>query len=92
MHYLKRIFSFIFIIYSEGGIGGPARAIARFSGCTIVGLNNNEYQIERARKQTKAAFLEDQVSFVRGDFMKRMFFFLFFRFDHVKLNLRCSTI
>ena len=55
------------------GIGGPARAIARFSGCNIVGLNNNEYQIERARKQTKAAFLDDQVSFVRGDFMKLPF-------------------
>jgi len=55
------------------GIGGPARAIARFSGCNIVGVNNNEYQIERARKQTKAAFLDSQVTFVKGDFMNLPF-------------------
>ena len=31
------------------GVGGPLREIARFSGATIVGVNNNEYQLERAR-------------------------------------------
>ncbi|THH00982.1 hypothetical protein EW026_g1641 [Hermanssonia centrifuga] len=52
------------------GVGGPAREIARFADVTIVGLNNNEYQITRADKHTKYAGLEDQVSFVKGDFMK----------------------
>ncbi|KAF7351331.1 Delta-sterol C-methyltransferase [Mycena sanguinolenta] len=52
------------------GVGGPARAIARFSDVQIIGLNNNEFQVQRARKYTKKAGLEDQVTFVRGDFMK----------------------
>ncbi|PWN20633.1 putative delta(24)-sterol c-methyltransferase [Microstroma glucosiphilum] len=52
------------------GVGGPAREIARFAGVEIVGLNNNEYQIARAEKYTKKAGLQDQVSFVKGDFMK----------------------
>src|SRR5687767_15294436 len=29
------------------GVGGPMRTIARFSGATIVGVNNNDYQIAR---------------------------------------------
>jgi len=52
------------------GVGGPAREIARFSDVRIVGLNNNEFQIGRARRYTKEAGLEDQVQFVKGDFMK----------------------
>jgi sterol 24-C-methyltransferase len=52
------------------GVGGPAREIVRFSDTTIVGLNNNEFQVGRARRYTKAAGLEDQIQFVKGDFMK----------------------
>ncbi|CAK5262021.1 unnamed protein product [Mycena citricolor] len=52
------------------GVGGPARAIARFLDVEIVGLNNNEFQVQRARKYTKKAALNEQVTFVRGDFMK----------------------
>ncbi|KAJ6627954.1 sterol 24-C-methyltransferase [Mycena sp. CBHHK59/15] len=52
------------------GVGGPARAIARFADVEVVGLNNNEFQVQRARKYTKKAGLEGQVTFVRGDFMK----------------------
>ncbi|KDR80243.1 hypothetical protein GALMADRAFT_242548 [Galerina marginata CBS 339.88] len=52
------------------GVGGPAREIARFSDTQIIGLNNNDFQIQRARKYTKKAGLEDQVTFVKGDFMK----------------------
>jgi sterol 24-C-methyltransferase len=51
-------------------VGGPARAIARFADVEIVGLNNNEFQVQRARKYTKQAGLQGQVTFVRGDFMK----------------------
>jgi sterol 24-C-methyltransferase len=25
------------------GVGGPARQIAKFTGCKVVGLNNNDY-------------------------------------------------
>ncbi|PWN54210.1 putative delta(24)-sterol c-methyltransferase [Violaceomyces palustris] len=52
------------------GVGGPAREIARFADVNIVGLNNNDYQIGRARKYTAKAGLENQIEFVKGDFMK----------------------
>jgi sterol 24-C-methyltransferase len=52
------------------GVGGPAREIAQFSDANIVGLNNNDFQVHRARKYTKKAGLENQVTFVKGDFMK----------------------
>ena len=31
------------------GVGGPMRSIARFSGATIEGVNNNDYQLEKVR-------------------------------------------
>lgn len=52
------------------GVGGPAREIARFADVNIVGLNNNDFQIQRARKHTKKAGIDGQVTFVKGDFMK----------------------
>jgi len=52
------------------GVGGPAREIAQFSDVEIIGLNNNEFQIGRARRYTLKAGLEKQVTFVKGDFMK----------------------
>jgi sterol 24-C-methyltransferase len=52
------------------GIGGPMRAIARFSGATIVGVNNNDYQIKRGTKQNQDAGLADRCSFMKADFMK----------------------
>ncbi|KAJ7119651.1 S-adenosyl-L-methionine-dependent methyltransferase [Mycena epipterygia] len=52
------------------GVGGPAREIARFSDVEIVGLNNNEFQLQRARRYTKKAGLDGQITFVQGDFMK----------------------
>jgi sterol 24-C-methyltransferase len=52
------------------GVGGPMRTIARFSGAHIVGLNNNEYQIERGRRLNEQAGLAPQCSFIKADFMK----------------------
>jgi len=52
------------------GVGGPAREISRFADVNIVGVNNNDFQIGRARKYTAAAGLSDQVKFAKGDFMK----------------------
>jgi SAM-dependent methyltransferase len=52
------------------GVGGPAREIAGFAGVTIVGLNNNDFQIQRANAKTRKAGLAGQVSFAKGDFMK----------------------
>ena len=52
------------------GVGGPAREIARFADVNIVGLNNNDFQVGRARKLTAKAGLSDTVSYTVGDFMK----------------------
>lgn len=52
------------------GIGGPAREIARFSDANITGLNNNAFQIGRAKSYTKNAGLESLVQFRKGDFMR----------------------
>ncbi|KAL6061741.1 Methyltransferase [Balamuthia mandrillaris] len=51
------------------GVGGPARTIAVFSEANVVGLNNNDYQIERAKKLTAEARLSHQLSFMKADFM-----------------------
>jgi len=51
------------------GVGGPAREIARFSGASVTGVNNNQYQITRATKHTKAAGLSHLVDYVKSDFM-----------------------
>jgi sterol 24-C-methyltransferase len=53
------------------GVGGPARQIAKFSGAHITGLNNNDYQIERATHYAAKEQLSDQLTFVKGDFMVR---------------------
>jgi sterol 24-C-methyltransferase len=55
------------------GVGGPAREIHRFTGCSIVGLNNNDYQISRANHYSKVQGLSESVSFVKGDFMQMDF-------------------
>ena len=51
------------------GLGGPLREIARASGASIVGVNINEYQVERARRYAQAAGLGHLAEFVVGDFM-----------------------
>jgi len=52
------------------GVGGPMRTIARFTGAHIVGLNNNDYQIERAKRLNQQAGLSPLCSFLKADFMK----------------------
>lgn len=55
------------------GVGGPAREIHRFTGATVVGLNNNDYQVEKANHYAKVNNLSDKLSFVKGDFMQMDF-------------------
>jgi sterol 24-C-methyltransferase len=52
------------------GVGGPMRNIASHSGATVIGINNNDYQIERGRKYNRKLRLEELCSFLKGDFMK----------------------
>lgn len=51
------------------GVGGPAREICKFTGANIVGLNNNDYQIERATHYAAKEGMSEKVAFVKGDFM-----------------------
>jgi sterol 24-C-methyltransferase len=55
------------------GIGGPARAIARFTGANITGVNLNPYQIRQARQFTQEAGLGYQVNFVNENFLHMPF-------------------
>ena len=55
------------------GVGGPAREIAKFTGANIVGLNNNDYQIERAIRYAEKEGLSGQLSYTKGDFMQMDF-------------------
>ena len=51
------------------GIGGPLREIIRFTGARIVGVNNNAYQLEKARKLTDEEGLGDHAEFIECDFV-----------------------
>ncbi|KAI9721073.1 MAG: Delta(24)-sterol C-methyltransferase [Candelaria pacifica] len=55
------------------GVGKPAREIGRFAGVNVVGLNNNDYQIERATNYAKKEGMANQLSFTKGDFMQMSF-------------------
>jgi len=51
------------------GVGGPLRNIARFSKAQVLGLNNNEYQVSRARKIAADCKMGNLAAFIKGDFM-----------------------
>ncbi|KKA22303.1 Sterol 24-C-methyltransferase [Rasamsonia emersonii CBS 393.64] len=55
------------------GVGGPAREIVKFAGVNIVGLNNNDYQIQRATRYAEREGLSHKLSFTKGDFMQMHF-------------------
>ena len=55
------------------GVGGPAREMIKFTNCHVTGLNNNDYQIERALRYAKKEGFEDNFDAVKGDFMQMSF-------------------
>lgn len=55
------------------GVGGPAREMIKFADVNVVGLNNNDYQIERSLKYAKKEGLEDRFDAKKGDFMQMTF-------------------
>jgi sterol 24-C-methyltransferase len=55
------------------GVGGPARTMASFTGCSVTGINTNKYQIGRAREHDKRMGLSHLVSYTEGDFMNMPF-------------------
>ena len=50
------------------GVGGPMSALARYSGASFVGINNNAYQIERAKLHTRD--VQSLCRFIHGDYMR----------------------
>jgi sterol 24-C-methyltransferase len=55
------------------GVGGPAREMIQFAGVNVMGLNNNDYQIERSLHYAKKLGLEKKFSATKGDFMQMSF-------------------
>ena len=54
------------------GVGGPAREIARFSGASVTGLNNNAYQVSRATALTlRERVGPKKCNFVKGKSQRR---------------------
>jgi len=50
------------------GVGGPAAAIARFSGAKVTGVNNSKLQIEQYIIKAKAEKLDNLMDIVQSDF------------------------
>lgn len=50
------------------GVGGPARNMVRFTGCNVLGVNNNEYQINRARRYDSRLGLNNLLNYTKTDF------------------------
>ncbi|KAI5308166.1 Delta(24)-sterol C-methyltransferase, partial [Ascosphaera atra] len=55
------------------GVGGPAREMVKFAGVNVVGINNNDYQIERATHYAAKEGLSEKLRFTKGDFMQMPF-------------------
>ncbi|OLY84995.1 Cycloartenol-C-24-methyltransferase [Smittium mucronatum] len=51
------------------GVGGPARECIRFTGAHVTGINNNDYQIEKAKNYAKQCGQEANSDFVKADFL-----------------------
>ena len=73
------------------GVGGPLREIARFSGATIVGVNNNEYQLERARKLTDEAGLGHLAEFLKGS-IRELYAFVIDCLERQEVGLWTSKV
>ncbi|KAH9582212.1 Methyltransferase type 11 [Trypanosoma melophagium] len=55
------------------GVGGPARNIVRLSGCNVMGVNNNEYQISRARRHDTRLGMNSKINYTKTDFCDMCF-------------------
>jgi sterol 24-C-methyltransferase len=55
------------------GVGGPMRAIAKFTGAKIVGINNNDYQLKRLKILNEREGVAHLCSGVKGNFMAMPF-------------------
>jgi sterol 24-C-methyltransferase len=51
------------------GVGGPMREVARHSGATVVGINNNAYQVRKAEAYNFDQGLSHLCSLMKADFL-----------------------
>ena len=51
------------------GVGGPMRRVARESGARVVCINNNEQQLEKAKRRNIETGLDDMAKYIKCDFM-----------------------
>lgn len=51
------------------GIGGPMRRVVREAGVRVVGVNNNEIQLSRAKSLNAEAGIDHMVDYFAGSFM-----------------------
>ena len=51
------------------GVGGPMRRVARETGCKVLCLNNNEQQLDTARKRNSEQGLDHLAEYMRCNFM-----------------------
>ena len=51
------------------GVGGPMRRVARESGAKVVCINNNEQQLDKARRRNIETGLDDMAEYIKCDFM-----------------------
>ena len=51
------------------GIGGPMRRVAREAGVRVIGVNNNEIQLDKAKALSAEAGLDHMVEFLACSFM-----------------------
>jgi sterol 24-C-methyltransferase len=51
------------------GVGGPMREIARLTGANVIGVNNNGYQVGKARNYNREMRLDDLCQLLEADFM-----------------------
>lgn len=52
------------------GVAGPMCELARYSGARLTGVNNNAYQVEKAKAYIQKARLERQCTVLKTDFMR----------------------
>ncbi|KEG13370.1 putative sterol 24-c-methyltransferase [Trypanosoma grayi] len=55
------------------GVGGPARNVLRFAGCSVMGVNNNEYQISRGRRHDTRLGMNSKINYTKTDFCNMCF-------------------
>ncbi|CZT48493.1 related to SAM-dependent methyltransferases [Rhynchosporium secalis] len=51
------------------GVGGPAREMAKFTGCRVTGVTINDLHVERSNELNRECGMQDQVNMVKGNFV-----------------------